>query len=314
MRLFLSALLLSGAIAQPAFAWSEESHMTTGAIAFDDLARSSPEILAEAEKLILAHPHRQQLEAHLAGLSGLERRRALFAWLARWSDDIRKGPYDRPKWHYELRVVSGRVGIWPFRNGRASIGFDENFRTLANRDAPAADRAVALGWLMHIVGDIQQPLHAGHQMTRLFPRTDEAGTLAFVRRVPGGEPTDLHQYWDKHLDVEPDKLKTWQIWAGPLQKSWPRARLPELKLAMSAFRQFDRWTDESNRIAARFAYQGTFLKASADPATAPAVTEHERRASELLAQRRVATGGYRIADTIRMALRANLSARQLKKG
>lgn len=109
--------------------------------------------------------------------------RALLEWLARWPDDIRGSIDDQPKWHYQLEVVSGRTWLWPIYNGDASGGFAFNYARLANPCAPSAQRAKAIGWLIHIVGDIQQPLHAGHQMTAQYALTDRAGELAFVRRT-----------------------------------------------------------------------------------------------------------------------------------
>ncbi len=41
--------------------WSEETHMTTGAIAFDTLSSSNPKILDEVDAIILSHPHYDRL-------------------------------------------------------------------------------------------------------------------------------------------------------------------------------------------------------------------------------------------------------------
>ncbi len=304
MKKILAALIPAAllVIAQPAFGWSEETHMTTGAIAFDDLARSDPALLSELVRIIAAHPDYAKLAAHAGKQSGAARTRAVFEWLARWPDDIRGSSFDRPEWHYELRVVSGWTAIWPFRNGSARAGFDENYRTLADAKAPMAARAVALGWILHIVGDIQQPLHAGHRMSSDFPKTDRAGQLGFVRRTQGGAPVDLHQFWDKMLDQPGGANATSAYWSGRLQTLWPRARLPELSSKSSAQLRFSTWLDESMILARIGAYSGAFVHASPEPAKAPAVSQSYARVMQRVAERRVALGGYRIADTIRLAL------------
>lgn len=309
MKHFFTALALLAAFLEsaPALAWSRESHMTTGAIAFDDLAANHPAALAKLEQILTAHPHYSQLAAHAAGLNGGARTRAMFEWLARWPDDIKGTQYEHPDWHYELRVVYGRTWLWPFRNGNASFAFDQNFRLLANQTAPARDRAIAIGWLLHIVGDIQQPLHAGHQMTSAFWETDEAGSIAFVRKPPGGEPVSLHSYWDESLDVPGADGKvsgdtTSRAWAKPLQALWPRTRISHLAYSGTAQQQFSNWLDESMVLARLVGYQGSYLQASADRKDAPLVTPFELRVAEELAKRRVATAGYRIADVLRLAV------------
>jgi hypothetical protein len=306
MKLCLTALALIFALyaADPARAWSRETHMTTGAIAFDDLERRDPALLAKLLAIAAAHPDRARFETNLKGLTGRARVQATFEWLARWPDDVRDTPYDHPKWHYELRVISSWAAIWPFRNGTASEGFDQNFKTLANPKAKAADRAVALGWLLHIVGDIQQPLHAGHWASSTYPLSDRAGTIGFVRRVEGGAPIELHEFWDRILDRSGPPNATARAWALPLQRTWPRARLPELGFKGAPQAQFAYWLDESLSLARMAGYRDAFLRATRDADAAPIVSPRYNMISNRIAQRRVVTGGYRIADTLRMALKA----------
>ena len=233
----LLAAALLAACPAPALAWSKPSHQTTGAIAWADLAARDPQALAELLALARAHPDYPLFEAAARHLPGPQRQRALFEWLARWPDDIRagaveggrKGRYDMPDWHFELQVVPASSWRWPLRNGNASLGYALNYARLADPCVPAALRAQALGWLIHIVGDIQQPLHAGHRMDGQFPLTDRAGILGFVRRTPGATPTPLHEYWDQMMEDSGVRLPAGQQdWAGALIAQWPRRRLPEL--------------------------------------------------------------------------------------
>jgi hypothetical protein len=75
---------------------------------------------------------------------------------------------------------------------------------LADRHAPLAQRAVALAWVTHLVGDIHQPLHAGKA-------EDRGGNL--VCTIWMGEPSqlmdsngqkgcsgaNLHAVWDSKI-------------------------------------------------------------------------------------------------------------------
>lgn len=298
----LAALSLIAA-SSTAFGWSEETHQTTGAIAWADLKARHPDMLAELLRIAAHHPDARLFAPHAARLSPEMRERAMFEWLGRWPDDIRKGPEDHPKWHYEVRVVHGWTWVWPFHNGTASEGFAFNYGILADPCAAPAARAKAIGWLIHITGDIQQPLHAGHQMTGTYRLTDRAGELAFVRRAPGSEPTNLHQFWDKMMEKSGVTLpKGEDNWATALGRMWPRSRLPELGRKGDPQALFASYLDETSVLARKVAYQGTFLAATPDPTAAPVLTPRENALTLALAERRIATSGYRIADVLATAM------------
>ena len=298
------AALAAALSSSTALAWSEASHQVTGAIAWQDLKARHPAELAELLGLIRQHQDYRKFQPFLAGFSPELQERGAFEVLGRWPDDIRGGPEDHPDWHYQLRVVYGRTWLWPFENGNAAFGFGYNYTKLANPCAPAAERAKAIGWLIHIVGDVQQPLHAGHQMTDTFSATDRAGELAFVKR-PNGVVKDLHHFWDETLDDSGVTLPAGQDnWADALIAIWPRERLArELSREGEPRMLFASYLDESAELARLVGYHGTFLRATADPAAAPMVTPAEQAEGIALAQRRIATGGYRIADLLARAIR-----------
>jgi len=306
MRRWLTGLaaLAAALSASTVQAWSHLGHQTTGAIAWQDLKARHPAELAELLGLIRQHQDYARFQPFFARLAPEQQQRAAFEALARWPDDVRGGPEDRPDWHFQLRVVSGRTWLWPFENGNAAFGFGTNYAKLANPCAPASERAKAIGWLIHIVGDIQQPLHAGHQMTETFSATDRAGQLAFVKR-PDGQVTDLHQFWDETLDKGGVALPAGQdSWADALIALWPRERLTkELSREGEPQALFASYLDESAELARLVGYQGTFLSATADPAAAPTVAPAEQAQGTALAQRRIATGGYRIADLLARAIK-----------
>jgi hypothetical protein len=299
-RLFIGAVTLT--TSAPVLGWSEETHQTTGAIAWSDLAARNPTALRELLQIAGSHQDYPLFLQYAGTLPEPVRQRALFEWLARWPDDIRPGPESRPKWHYSLRVVHGRSWLWPVRNGQAKEGFAYNFATLANACARPVDRARAMGWIIHIVGDMQQPLHAGHQMTGSFPVTDRAGELAFVRRFADSEPVNLHQYWDKMF--EQSRLSApGGDWAAAFANAWPRSTIAGLDRHGSAVRQFGKQVEETRILAELVAYSGTFAEARPAGEPAPLMQPAENTFSAALAGRRVATAGYRIADMLGMAVK-----------
>ena len=305
-RRFLAALL--ALTAAPASAWSYQGHYTTGAIAHDDLAAAQPKLVATIEQIMAAHPDKARFDKALGGLTGPARTRRLFELMASWPDDARDGPYDHPGWHYWLRLVPSTAdpaNVPPqylkATTGQAADAYALMLATLHDAFAPAPERAIALCWVFHLAGDIQQPLHAGHLISGLFPMSDKAGGAAFVKRAPGAAAGDLHQFWDHAIDREGDDAEQAEARRVQLERALPRAALPELdgRADVDAFR---RWADESLTLARTTAYvNGTFEGAISTEA-AQSVSAAYLAESRRLGERRIALGGYRIADAVRFAL------------
>lgn len=156
-------------------AWGRDGHQIIGQIAADHLnpaaARSVAIVLAEAR------------EPTLAGV-------------ANWADDIRSqesGPL-----HY-VNFPRGTCSYVPDRDcpqGRCVIAaIEQAIVTLKDTRATAAARSDALKNLVHFVGDLHQPLHAGRG-------EDRGGNT--VQLQWHGEGSNLHQLWDSLLirDIE----------------------------------------------------------------------------------------------------------------
>jgi hypothetical protein len=126
--------------------------------------------------------------------------------------------FNRPRWHYTdgawvrgAAAFQGNqyINIEPFADipGEPpnSIGseadahnvvtaLDYNAGILSDHDANPASRAVALCWVLHLIGDIHQPLHTGSMFSDgVFSDGDLGGN-----RVPIGD-SNLHAEWDGAL-------------------------------------------------------------------------------------------------------------------
>jgi hypothetical protein len=291
-----------------ALAWSNQGHMVTGAIAYDDLARTDPGLIAKIEAIMANHPDKARFDRALAGFSGEKRARRLFELMARWPDDARKGPYDHPGWHYWLRLVPSQAdpakvppAMLAMSTGEAAEAYRLNLATVRDAYAPAADRAVSLCWLFHLAGDIQQPLHGGHLISGRFPLSDRAGESAFVRPAEGGAAINLHAYWDTAVGGDEDSDADVEAVRVRLDQAWPRSALGELtgKADAEAFRS---WADESFGLARSVVYKGGTYQGAATAAAALPVPPGYAASLHTIGERRVALGGHRIADAVRAAL------------
>jgi len=267
--------------------------MATGAIAYDLLAPRYPDVIAGVVALMAQHPDHARFDTALAGLTGAARDRMMFELIARWPDEIRKTRYNRTHWHHQLSVVSGWTGF-PLRLGAADHAFFHNLRIVRNERAAPGARAVALCWLVHVLGDMHQPLHAGHRMDWRFPLTDRAGTLGWVRSSPDAAPVRLHRFWDQAGDRPEEE----QAGAASIAASGERmlALSPvEAQDPKSAYRHT---VEESEQLAAEISYQGVALSASQHAARAPLLPLSYVANARAVADGRIGRAGARIADML----------------
>ena len=175
-----AAVLLSSIAAASAQAWGPTGHRAVGQIAERHL---TPSTLAETAVLLDG-----------AGL----------AQVSTWADEIRSDPawHHADPWHY-INLDDGQDIATAPRNPAGDIleAIDRFSAILADRSAPRGERGEALRFLVHLVGDVHQPLHAGRA-------DDRGGNTVVVRWF--GRPSKLHRVWDSDLiDGEQSNFSEW---------------------------------------------------------------------------------------------------------
>lgn len=173
-------------------AWSRLGHRLVGELAQLHLTTAANAQVAE----LLAG----EAEPSLAGV-------------ASWADDLRRNDADAFKrtasWHY-VNFPVGSCAYRPERDcpdGNCVIGQIERQRTiLADRTLPMATRRDALKFLVHLVGDVHQPLHSGNRTDKggngfqVSLRTDlKPEAYAQQDYVDGVMGTNLHSVWDYYI-------------------------------------------------------------------------------------------------------------------
>jgi hypothetical protein len=147
-------------------------------------------VLEKVGAILAAHPDRGPFEVAVRRALGEERQRRLLLECARWPDDARGTVYDHPTWHYAFAPVVRDDDAPPAPAAEALVGdaleaFSLNARVMANTEASDAERAIALCWVMHVGGDIHQPLHAAQLFSAAHPRgtTAARSSLCATRRA-----------------------------------------------------------------------------------------------------------------------------------
>ena len=260
--------------------------MATGAVAYEDLARRDPPALAAILRLMAAHPDRARFERELEDLSpGPTRDRRLLELMARWPDDVRRTPYDHDAWHYSQKIVSPMRWLIPPAFGQAEPAFRRELK------APAADRAVALCWVFHIVGDMHEPLHAALWMDARFPLTDQGGNTAWVRRDAGAPPEKLHWFWDSASRPGGSTRQS------PVTLEAELLTIPSARseAAPADVRVFGSWVAESRRLAREDVYLEGALMPGASPKSAIVLAPAYIARARQVATTQLALAGHRIA-------------------
>jgi hypothetical protein len=301
----LAAVIAMVSGAAPAHGWTRPGHMVTAAIAYDEIARLHPAALDEIGRILDAHPDRGPFQVAMDRTTGDERRRRMFLECARWPDDARQTAYDHPSWHAALSPVKEGGGKnqkaegAPY--GQAFEAFALNFRTLSDASVAPGERAVALCWVLHLAGDIHQPLHTAQMVSRAFPDGDRGGGLYYVRDPLEGAPISLHWLWDDAVHRQ-GEVATVDAKTAAITRTFPRSSLKELQTATTPA-HFPVWAQtESFPLAVSLAYREGFPAAISAESAGAAPPDYWRDV-QAASERRIAIAGYRMADLVWEALK-----------
>ncbi|HMP02144.1 MAG TPA: S1/P1 nuclease [Gemmatales bacterium] len=298
----LAALLLTAA----AGAWNKAGHMVSGAIAYHVLKADHPETVANVVALLGQHPDydrhwRGRLEASY--VESEERDLYLFMLAARWADDARDDARhypageNRDRWHYvNLPVrVPARFPATPPDSNNIMRAFATNSARVRELAASPADRAVALTWIFHLVGDVHQPLHVASLFSARFPSGDRGGNRFYIRVREDRAAINLHQFWDD-LIIGTDRFQNTRNLAIELRlrPDFQRPKLTEL-----AETSFDLWASrESFALAVNEAYRDGTLVGGTSRSDAPVLPEDYPSRAKSAAERRIILAGYRLAAVL----------------
>lgn len=280
----LSAALLCSSLlllcSPPVRAWNAAGHRLVAAIAWRQMP---PEVREQAASLLASH----HFYARWTAKPSADPAYQAFVEATTWADDIRNDPrfYDEAEqpptpalpglpdtarhknWHYVDVKGDGRTGELDRQIERLG-------HLLADPRSSLEGKAYALPWLLHLVGDVHQPLHVGSH-------DDEGGNGVIVSNPfnPRFPQPRLHTWWDD-LPGPPwlrgDRL---EAAADALLAAHPQApRQGNVAL----------WAGESRRLSTTLAYPPT-----AD-GPLPVISAEFRDQSRAIAKRRLAEAGYRL--------------------
>ncbi len=210
-------LLLSA----PALAWGPLGHRIVA-----DLAAAQLDAAARAQvALLLQSEHADSL-----------------ADIANWADQLRDDPAQAalgkataPLHYVNMHGSCTYKPALDCPDGRCVVAAITHYAAiLGDRSLPLDQRAQALNFVVHFVGDVHQPLHAGYKQ-------DKGGNDYQVQFE--GKPSNLHRVWDswllstRHLDAR--QYAALLERQGPVQLPAPIAPLDDAPA---------QWAEQSCRV------------------------------------------------------------------
>ena len=269
--------------------WWETGHMLVAQIAKNELLAEHPDIYERAENITLL----------LKGLT--QNLTDTFVEAAVWLDDIKEDQWESfYSWHFVDRPVNPLgMPVVPESAINAVYAIEEASKVLTNekrRGTITIAKSVFMRVLLHVVGDIHQPLHCADLYNLTFPEGDEGGNkLNVTVKTHNNETMPLHHYWDAIAYRLPDDLKrplnesakeTLEAWAKKLTDEFPKDFFKEeLKI-----KDITQWTIDSYLTAVEHAYKPLRTDFIIDKV-------YEEQAFYIM-RRNLALAGYRLAQLI----------------
>src|SRR5271165_705525 len=266
LTLFLSLLLL----VPSGYGWNGFGHMAVAYVAYQHL---EPQTRGRADKLVRLNPLYATWKKQLpAGLTAEQQNTMLFVIAATWPDQIRgdktyqadgteggnRAPVNggdenigysdkalHKYWHFVNTPISqdGTL-VQPSMSPNAETQVKAFARALASHESNNR-KSYDMVWLMHMVGDVHQPLHNATRFAKDSPNGDAGGNLVAINATAcvGDSATELHALWDGAIGSSADPQIVMKV----------AAALPPQTVAATD-QDVDVWIGESVKLAQTKAY------------------------------------------------------------
>lgn len=258
------------------FAWDSVGHRIIAQIAYDQL---TPQAKKQIDALTDVMFHSRYPESR-------------FLKASTWPDQIKSQTTQYNAWHF----IDLPFDESDRRSESASDHADNVVWAIQHVETVVEDqsqtnqrRAKYLSFLIHFVGDIEQPMHCVTLYDRNFPTGDRGGNDYPIRSHIAD---NLHQLWDRGLGLFVNQHHHYQFHYHKIQKiaqewmqRYPRALFKKQLLENNP----KIWAEESKQIATDFAYT---LPCYAAP------SQQYLNTGQTIVQKQIVLAGYRLADIL----------------
>jgi hypothetical protein len=302
IRIVGTVMVLLFPLSQVSYAWNSTGHMAVAFVAYKNLNATTR---VRVDRLIRLNPRYNEWAARLPlAISDSSRRGMLFMLASTWVDEIKSDSRYRSDplgdsmaaanngyadmllhthWHYvdiPFSVDGTPLPPTPTPNARTQIPI---LRAVL-RSSTASDqlRSYDLVWLLHLVGDVHQPLHVATRVSSRWPNGDSGGHQVTICNPQCG--FRLHAFWDNLLGTDTNPAAVIKI----------GLTLPHPNPILAGKLNEDDWIDESFSLAKSVVYQppvglgtGPYL-----------ITAAYRSKAQSVARQQVVLAGIRLAKIL----------------
>src|SRR6267378_4703065 len=308
--LVIGALVLAGGLGLPAYGWDSFGHMAVAYVAYQKL---TPQAKTRVNDLLKLNPKYSEWKGWVpAGTSQADTDMMVFMLAAQWADEIKGDSTYRDDGSNGGNTPDGapssqNTGYTDLLRHRYFHFVDTPFTTdgtaLPAIPTPNAEERIALfrgvlastnddklksydlTWLLHLVGDVHQPLHAATRVSSTNPSGDAGGNLVKL----DCSKCELHAFWD-------GLLGTTSSLSAVVKAA---KKLPKANATLAAKSDEKDWIAESFKEAQQTVYISP-IAVGDGPFT---LTPPYKKAAAKLAKRRVALAGARLANLLNTELK-----------
>ncbi|MCC5015988.1 MULTISPECIES: S1/P1 nuclease [unclassified Legionella] len=261
------------------YSWNALGHRLVAQIAYNHLTKQAKQIFNHYNHTLDKQYRPQSLVNAAVWLDRLHDQNQL--WLA-------------PKHYINIPFTKdGTRLIQPARVNAVSA-VEEAMRVINSPQKSELVKGFSLRVLLHVVGDLHQPMHAVNQFSVRYPKGDKGGNLYLLGANPIA--SNLHSYWDKGGGMLSKKRHYSQAQVNRLayriEQRWP-CSIASVNLQPKV------WATESHQLAIHKAYQ---IKAGQKP------DKRYQRMVKATTEERLAIAGCRLAAVLN-TLAANYEAK-----
>lgn len=220
LTLVFCSLTLAFISCAPVYAWKDFGHMAVAYLAYQQL---KPEVKARADELITINPYYQSWYSRASFNHRVDLKTQIFMMSSIWADQIKdptsgyekdgtaggnrpagsgcdanigyKDMKQHKYWHFADIPFSqdgSRLPWVPSPNAQTEIA---TFRKTLSSKVSDEVKSYDLVWLLHIVGDVHQPLHCVTRVSKGMPGGDSGGNDVLIHACSTDSP-NLHDFWD----------------------------------------------------------------------------------------------------------------------
>lgn len=211
------------------YAWNAVGHRVVAQVAYDNLSPAAKHMCSNYFKL-----NDNRLESY-------------FVEVSTWLDQLRQQKVNRyDSWHYiDIPFSREKMSLPQIKSKNALWAINKAIAVLKSNKTSTVVKAFYLKVLIHVIGDIHQPLHTITKVSKRLPEGDLGGNLYLLHKSPFGK--NLHQYWDNGAGaLKISRLKKEKLKVGRLPKQWACSLNDEVNP--------EKWLDTTHKIALQTAY------------------------------------------------------------